>query len=136
MTKKKIQDGFTLIELVVVIAILGIIGLIAIPKYIDVTTTAKDNALKAQLGNIRAALAVSYANTALTTGTAAYPSPNITGTLFADGQIPKDPYSSVAVVITTASNPIVTANFTDVGGWVYNPASGEVRANVANKHAY
>jgi len=134
MTTKKTQDGFTLIELVVVIAILGIIGLIAIPKYVDITATAKDNALKAQLGNIRAAIAVQYANTALTTGTAAYPT--LTGTIFADGQIPKDPYLNANGVVTTTVAAIVTANVTNKGGWIYNATTGEVRANITGKQTY
>jgi prepilin-type N-terminal cleavage/methylation domain-containing protein len=134
MAQKKIEDGFTLIELVVVIAILGIIGLIAIPKYIEVTATAKDNALKAQLGNIRAALAVDYANTGLTTGSASYAS-DLTGALFADGQIPKEPYTESAEVTLEASTGNITT-FADDGGWIYNPTTGEVRADIAGKHAY
>lgn len=128
------SKGFTLIELVMVIAILGIIGLIAIPKYLDVSATAKENALKAQLGNIRAALAVSYADTALSTGTASYPSPNITGAIFADGEVPKDPYLEGNSVTIDNDNPINT--FTDTGGWIYNPSTGEVRANIEGKHSY
>ncbi len=38
------ENGFTLIELVVVIVILGIIALIAIPKYLDLTVSVKNSA--------------------------------------------------------------------------------------------
>jgi MSHA pilin protein MshA len=55
------QEGFTLIELVAVIVILGILAAVAIPKYISLETDAYDAQAKAAAGAIASASAVNYA---------------------------------------------------------------------------
>jgi len=58
---KKDNRGFTLIELVMIIVILGILAAIAIPKYIDMQSQAQASAEKGILGGVRAGIMTYYA---------------------------------------------------------------------------
>jgi prepilin-type N-terminal cleavage/methylation domain-containing protein len=129
------RRGFTLIELVIIIVILGIIAAVAIPKYVDMVTEAKKSAARGALGGLRSAISIYYANTALTTGTATWPpidSVRTVGTVMMQA-IPKNPYQSES----NAPDSIVTGvtKGTTVGtrgGWAYRASTGEVWPNTSS----
>jgi MSHA pilin protein MshA len=55
------QKGFTLVELVVVIVILGILSAVAVPKFIDMQDEAKQAAVEGARGSVKSAVSLVHA---------------------------------------------------------------------------
>jgi MSHA pilin protein MshA len=128
------QRGFTLIELVIIIAVLGILAAVAIPKYADITSESKQAATRGALGGLRSGVTIYYANAAVTTGTASWPTLNQLATIgtVMEQSIPSNPYQSSdsaadSIVTGVTKGTIVGTR----GGWAYKAATGEVWPNTS-----
>ena len=62
--RKSARSGFTLMELAIIIAIVGILAAVGAVKYADMVTAAKDAGRDSALANARSALAIAIAKDA------------------------------------------------------------------------
>jgi len=124
---KKVAKGFTLIELMIVVAIIGILAAIAVPKFADLVTKSKEASIKGSLGTVRSALSIYYSDQE-----GVYPVSNqlafalTTGSRYLQDmpfvQIPTSAYGHARLNSEATS-------LTDVGNWYYNAVAGNVAVN-------
>ena len=111
------SGGFTLVELVIVIVVIGILAAIAIPKFTDLSDTAKIAATEATAGAVR-----SVVSAQLLKNSGAYPD-NITADMFADGLEPLNAISGRRGVLNVSQLPAPGEKNMVKGFWYVSPAS-------------
>ena len=138
-TKHRNQKGFTLVELLIVVIILGILAAVVIPQFNSAASESKEAALASNLATVRQAVEMFKVqhNDAFPGATMVTQLTTTTDTAGAAGKaygpylrdsFPKNPIDSVGAVVTAATTP---ATPSAAGGWFYNTATGEFRANVS-----
>jgi MSHA pilin protein MshA len=69
----KSQKGFTLIELIISIMIIGILSAMALPKFLDLSNASKTAACKHNLAAIESMGSILYAQSSAANGIASFP---------------------------------------------------------------
>ena len=116
--------GFTMIELIIVIAIIGILVAISVPAFQNLSQAARISAARGNLGAVRSTLAIRYAQSATGGANAAYPA-SLAAADFADGRVPSNPLLGGGTngIITTSAAVNTTTTSTAAFWYISSGAS-------------
>jgi MSHA pilin protein MshA len=105
----KLQKGFTLIELVIVIVILGLLAATALPRFSNLTQSARVATLNGLAGGLRGAVSIARATQLVTPGAASNDPVNMDGI-------------SITMVNSWPAAATVSNVLTDITGFTFNGA--------------
>jgi len=138
----KVRKGFTLVEILIVVVILGILAAIVIPQFSDASTDAKESALRSNLQTIRSQIELYkiHHNDALPGAGGLSFTNALTGQSNVDGDsgtdygpylksMPENPFND------SASVDVDGTVGDDSDGWHFDSSNGDFCADDSNDHA-
>lgn len=129
MTSRRFPGGFTLIELMMTVAIIAILFSVAIPKFSNMVIRTKESVTKGSVGAIRSAISIYYADTE-----GHFPGVGGLNSCLTSGSHYLDSIPSCRVP-APGNHPESTnvadymGAFTDVGDWMYTASNGAIHVN-------
>ena len=140
----KAKSGFTLVEILIVVVILGILAAIVIPQFTEASTEAKTSSLCTDLQTMRSQIElykVQHNDDLPTDGTAGFIA-GMTGQTDIYGAVGTDygPYvQKIPINAFTDKDTVDVAGTDTIGndshGWDFNPTTGAFHADDSAEHA-
>lgn len=141
--RKRKLSGFTLVEILIVVVILGILAAIVIPQFTSASETAKASSLVTQLQSIRSQLELYQIQHNGDYPTAAQMAQFLNLTIATDVlgaagidygpylmKAPANPFTAGVLGIEVAAGSGALGVATAAVGWVYNDVNGEVQGSM------
>jgi prepilin-type N-terminal cleavage/methylation domain-containing protein len=125
MKHTKSRNGFTLIELIIVMVILGIMAAVAVPRYLDSISNAEESAEDAVISAIRSGLKAAANDSLYTNGRASWPTNPFDALSEKPAGYSTDPTDANEDGEWTFSNDRITHQRADNSRfeWAYNPGT-------------
>jgi len=135
MVRKNAKKGFTLIELMIVVAIIGILAAIAIPRFAQMLEKSREGATKGNLGSLKSAASIYYGDVQGVWPTTLNSQSVYSFSKYLDNIYPVKVTGAFVAGVSSPSGSIVnvvsqgTVPSSESSGWMYDSTGGTVYVN-------